>query len=117
MNALVLRMAVIISAPTLLDHTPVSATQDMSLLPMKEDVSFFIHVALNYELMTSFSYALRFLGHHYCLSAYTGDDIDECAGPNICQQVCTNTEGSFTCGCEAGYVLDSDGASCSGINL
>ncbi len=33
---------------------------------------------------------------------------------NICHQVCTNTEGSFTCGCEAGYVLDSDRASCSG---
>ncbi len=44
-----------------------------------------------------------------------GDDIDECAGPNICQlQVCTNTEGSFTCGCEAGYVLDSDSPTCSG---
>ncbi|XP_064386533.1 sushi, von Willebrand factor type A, EGF and pentraxin domain-containing protein 1-like isoform X2 [Halichondria panicea] len=42
-------------------------------------------------------------------------DIDECAGPNNCTQVCINTEGSFICGCEAGYVLYSDGASCSAI--
>ena len=56
------------------------------------------------------------LQHISTISAYTGDDIDECT-PNICQlQVCTNTEGSFICGCEAGYVLDnSEGASCSGI--
>ena len=52
------------------------------------------------------------------ISAYTGDDINECStGPNNCQQVCVNTEGSFTCGCEAGYLLDSDRSSCSGINL
>ena len=51
------------------------------------------------------------------MSAYTGDDINECTGSNNCQQVCTNTEGSFTCGCEAGYVLDSEGATCSGIRI
>ncbi len=69
--------------------------------------------------MTSYShnfYVLaKIFSHHYYSSAYTGDDIDECTGSNICHQVCTNTEGSFTCGCEAGYVLDSDGALCSGI--
>ena len=32
-------MAVIISAPTLLDHTPVTATLDIYLLLMEEDVS------------------------------------------------------------------------------
>ena len=39
MNALKIRMAVIISAPTLLDHTTVPATQDIDLLLIKEDVS------------------------------------------------------------------------------
>ncbi len=39
MNALVLLMAVITSAPTLLDHTPATATQDIDLLLMEEDVS------------------------------------------------------------------------------
>ena len=33
-------MAVIRSAPTLLDHTPVTATQDINLMLMEEDVSF-----------------------------------------------------------------------------
>ena len=51
------------------------------------------------------------------MSAYTGYDIDECTGSNNCHQVCINTEGSFTCGCEAGYVLDSEGATCSGIRI
>ena len=50
--------------------------------------------------------------------ACIGDDIDECStGPNNCDQVCANTEGSFTCACEAGYVQDTDGASCSGIPM
>ncbi len=39
MNALVLLMAVIRSAPTLLDYTPVTATQDIDLLLMEGDVS------------------------------------------------------------------------------
>ncbi len=39
MNALVLFMAVIRSASTLLDHTPVTADQDIDLLLMEEDVS------------------------------------------------------------------------------
>ena len=40
MNALALLMAVIIPAPTLLDHIPVTATQDTNLLLMEKDVSF-----------------------------------------------------------------------------
>ena len=34
-------MAVIIPAPTLLDHTPVAATQDIYLRLMKEGVSYY----------------------------------------------------------------------------
>ena len=43
-------------------------------------------------------------------------DIDECSdeGHN-CSQTCTNTEGSFTCGCNSGYELDVDGTSCNGM--
>ena len=108
MNALVLLMAVIISAPTLLDHTPVTATQDIDLLLMEESVSLF-RLHYNYE-------PIMVLGYHIStIFLSTGYDIDECTGPSICHQVCTNIEGSFTCGCEAGYVLDSDRASCSGI--
>lgn len=37
-------------------------------------------------------------------------DVDECATNNGgCAQVCSNTLGSFSCSCAAGYVLASDG--------
>ena len=42
-------------------------------------------------------------------------DIDECSdGTDDCTQTCTNTIGSFTCGCYSGYLLDTDGFSCNG---
>ncbi|VDN39368.1 unnamed protein product, partial [Dibothriocephalus latus] len=43
------------------------------------------------------------------------EDINECLekeGRGLCQQICTNTFGSFRCSCRPGYVLQSDGASC-----
>ncbi len=39
MSALTIPMAVIRSAQTLLDHTSVTATQDIDLMLMEEDVS------------------------------------------------------------------------------
>ncbi|KAJ8307100.1 hypothetical protein KUTeg_015184 [Tegillarca granosa] len=41
-------------------------------------------------------------------------DNDECidSKTNICQQICNNTSGGFTCGCYHGYTLASDGHSC-----
>ena len=47
-------------------------------------------------------------------------DINECSSNNGgCAQVCNNTPGSYTCGCNPGYVLDGDGFSCNGkiLNL
>ena len=41
-------------------------------------------------------------------------DIDECNGVNDCEQTCTNTEGSFTCGCQDGFSLNTDGRTCDG---
>jgi len=44
-------------------------------------------------------------------------DIDECQlGVHSCQQLCTNTDGSFQCGCTAGFQVDSNG-SCIGQHL
>eukprot|EP00163_Fabomonas_tropica_P022321 TRINITY_DN3893_c0_g1_i1.p1 TRINITY_DN3893_c0_g1~~TRINITY_DN3893_c0_g1_i1.p1 ORF type:complete len:2795 (-),score=932.94 TRINITY_DN3893_c0_g1_i1:135-8519(-) len=46
------------------------------------------------------------------------DDIDECAGegPNLCdaQAICTNTLGSYTCTCKAGFT--GDGFDCVDID-
>ena len=43
-------------------------------------------------------------------------DVNECSSNNGgCQQLCADTQGSFTCGCSSGYVLSSDGRSCNGM--
>ena len=34
-------------------------------------------------------------------------DINECLTSNQCQQICTNTEGSYLCSCEEGFYLSS----------
>ena len=42
-------------------------------------------------------------------------DINECsANTDNCAQTCTNTIGSYTCGCNSGYRLDSNGRTCTG---
>ena len=43
-------------------------------------------------------------------------DIDECSdGTHDCSQTCTNTIASYTCGCNTGYLLETDGITCSGM--
>ena len=40
-------------------------------------------------------------------------DVDECSTDfHGCDQVCTNTEGSYVCECNNGYLLQPDGRSC-----
>ncbi|KAL1459848.1 hypothetical protein WDU94_011801 [Cyamophila willieti] len=39
-------------------------------------------------------------------------DIDECVHFGICDQLCTNTYGSYVCSCEHGFELQSDGKTC-----
>ena len=34
--------------------------------------------------------------------------------PADCEQICTNTQGSYSCSCVSGYQLSSDGKSCVG---
>lgn len=43
-------------------------------------------------------------------------DVDECAlgSDNMCAQNCQNTVGSYTCSCNTGYTLSSDGYTCDG---
>lgn len=48
---------------------------------------------------------------------YLMTDIPECS-ENIdnCEQLCQNTQGSFSCSCRTGYRLALDGAACNGNN-
>ena len=40
-------------------------------------------------------------------------DIDECSDETDgCSQICLNTDGSFACECNSGYILDVDGTGC-----
>ena len=42
-------------------------------------------------------------------------DINECDDNNGgCEQNCTNTDGSFQCGCRSGFTLNEDRRTCSG---
>ena len=42
-------------------------------------------------------------------------DVDECAmNDTLCDQVCMNTEGGFSCGCMEGYALDAATNQCQG---
>lgn len=40
-------------------------------------------------------------------------DVNECEA-NICEQLCNNFDGGYSCDCNAGYNLAQDGSSCSG---
>ena len=43
-------------------------------------------------------------------------DINECEeGLDGCDQMCTNTNGSFVCSCRPEFVLQSDQRTCNGI--
>ena len=42
-------------------------------------------------------------------------DINECTElTHSCDHNCNNTEGSYTCSCRDGYLLDGDGRGCTG---
>ena len=53
----------------------------------------------------------------YMLTMTTGIDVNECAENDTCEQLCTNTDGSYSCGCYLGSVLNIDGHTCSGLSL
>ena len=51
------------------------------------------------------------IGNEECM------DINECSTNNGgCAQICTNTEGSFECNCESGYILNVDNKTCNDID-
>jgi len=50
-----------------------------------------------------------------CTCVFSCSDVDECDISNGgCEQMCTNTIGSFYCSCGTGYLLSGNGLNCSG---
>ena len=42
-------------------------------------------------------------------------DINDCfPSKGGCDHYCTNNNGTFTCSCQTGYILDVDGVTCDG---
>jgi len=39
-------------------------------------------------------------------------DVDECAEPDTCSQICINLPGSYKCDCEKGYEIDPVSNTC-----
>ena len=63
----------------------------------------------------TYAHTYRTIKIYIHLSLYPDIDIDMCSDNNGgCSQICTNTEGSFICECNIGFVLDNDGATCNG---
>ncbi|XP_060569041.1 uncharacterized protein LOC132727520 [Ruditapes philippinarum] len=58
-----------------------------------------------------------FPGYLLSSNGYSCYDVDECAyGISNCDQICTNTHGSFQCSCRPGFRLNVDGHTCSDID-
>ena len=61
----------------------------------------------------------NWVSHSYtytCLQFHL-TDINECTdGTHNCDLICTNTVGSFICGCDIGYLLNTDEITCDGTD-
>ncbi len=51
---------------------------------------------------------------HACILIFPAD-INECSESRFCQDICTNTNGSFVCSCSEGLTLDHNYRTCSGM--
>ena len=85
-------------------------------LDLMEDASFLLVLVRYLEgffVITSFC----FFSWKYCYTLFNLVDINECdVGLHSCNgnAACANTDGSYTCSCNAGF--SGDGSICTGMN-
>ena len=77
-----------------------------------------LHARVSLDDLTQFLVQLSCSIHHSCIDVWSNlplAEIDECAeGIHNCDQICHNSDGSFTCSCRQGYQLARDGTTCLG---
>ena len=87
---------------TLKDHTTASVLMVMNWTVMA------IHVMVRMADMLIQS-------HYHADSLFHFTDVNECAtGIDECNQNCHNTDGSYSCSCDPGYILYRDNLFCYG---
>ena len=86
-----------------------------------------IHLGHLHALVIIMKYLIKqncsvFVRKHYHFLKHSSlpsiSEHDECAtGAHDCEQVCYNQVLQWSCGCDAGYVLRSDGRTCQGVTI
>lgn len=103
MSVLTTMVVVLRHAPTVLvaTHVPAMLGTPSMLMAMLVMVCETIIVNGGFEILKSML--------HY-------PDNNECVlNTHLCHHICINTIGSYICDCNVGYMLNSDGLTCSGM--
>lgn len=74
---------------------------------------FMNNFTLNFFLFLLMKMYIFYLLKAYIYQIFFSKDIDECAeATSGCQQICTNSPGSYSCSCVVGHTLKSDNKTC-----
>lgn len=68
----------------------------------------------NIELIIFKGSAMFYYGFNFFV-VFSELDIDECANPETCSQICINQMGGYKCDCEGGYQMDPATHACKAI--
>ena len=79
----------------------------------------YVHTKLTYKLQTYIATLLQICNCKQNIIMYIFTklqclDVNECARDHGCHHLCNNTDGSFHCYCNPGYMLHSNGINCTG---
>ena len=76
----------------------------------------YVMMVMNFKVMGSHVEVEGFYHDSKIIIVADFVDIDECStGVDRCEQVCQNTNGSYTCACRSGFRLKTDGLQCEGM--
>ena len=87
------------------------------LTPLDPTSVLVLTVHINFQVMEKLAMVcVKCINEFFLIVLIFSIDVDECSeGSHNCDQICTNTDGSFTCSCEPGFKLSTDRKSCIGM--